>query len=165
MSTLKAVAGRIAVLFALAVLGLAVFAPPAGARPTGDDPGITTRISSQPAVVKPGGKLTYTVKVTNYRDIADTDRVVSTRMMVDQHLDSAIKVSAGKARVSGRNIIWTIDELKPGETVTERYTVLIDEQRATGLDGPAPDRTVLVLVLIGGAVLFGGYRLARTLRR
>jgi len=90
-------------------------------------PGWNFTKSSDPvsgSTVQPGGKVTYTLAVTNISQAIVTDAVITDDL--SDVLDNATldSVPAG-ATLTGTTLTWTVPTLQPGEDTTLSYTVTV----------------------------------------
>jgi fimbrial isopeptide formation D2 family protein/uncharacterized repeat protein (TIGR01451 family) len=113
--------------------------PPDGGTLTGQDPaGIvvpspyTVSKSASPAnaAVPVGGKITYTIEVTEppssaapFPNASFTDDLSD--VLDDATYDHDVAATAGTASVSGNQLTWSIPGLMPGQTATITYSVTV----------------------------------------
>ena len=87
-------------------------------------PDVELEKTSSPAIVAPGGTVTYTINYTN------TGTVTLTDVVITEHYPKGVTfISADPAPDAGTNNVWTIkDPLLPGESGTIVIKVKVPEQ-------------------------------------
>ncbi|MGB7001330.1 MAG: SdrD B-like domain-containing protein, partial [Halobacteriota archaeon] len=84
---------------------------------------ISLEKSGSPAIVAPGGTVTYTINYTNTGTVPLHDVVIT------EHYPKGVTfISASPAPDAGTNNVWTIGKLEPGESGTIVIKVKVPEQ-------------------------------------